>query len=114
MSKSPSAGYINHKWLKHRKKIKVDEILAVFQDWIAFIKEADETPYSGLEINDLISIIEQERNNIMTGDKVDYSELKKLFTPNGLFRSYRSIMVGCSHSLSRQTGLILQLCFVAK
>ena len=83
MSKSPSAGYIDDKWLKHRKKIKVDEILAVFQDWIALIKESDETPYSGLEINDLISIIERERNIIRTGEKVDYSELKKLFTPTG-------------------------------
>ena len=47
------------------------------------LKESDETPYSGLEINDLISIIERERNIIRTGEKVDYSELKKLFTPTG-------------------------------
>ncbi len=71
------------KWITHRKQRNNQEILAVLKELVSLLKQSDESAYSGLDIGQIISRIEQQSSNLRAGEKVDYEALKALFYPTG-------------------------------
>ncbi len=70
-------------WLRNKKKRKDEEILQIFEELLVHLDSSHESAYSGLAPEQLSVLIRRERDNLKSGDRVDYIKLKGLFGPTG-------------------------------
>ena len=70
-------------WLRNKKRRKDEEILQIFQELLVHLENSQDSLYSGLNPEELSALIRHERDNLVSGDKVDYIILKGLFGPTG-------------------------------
>jgi hypothetical protein len=62
---------------------KDQELIDVLTQIVEQLSESDDTPWSGLKIDEINSMISNEINRLKSGQKVDIRRLKGFFVPTG-------------------------------